>query len=203
MFQSSTISNYRSVLTPIEAWQRLYVWQLLLKLFRKSKCYVSTNERTQQWCRGESGSNCLYKCLGYKASFFLPILEQRVEYCHLSLQTILDIRSAFNHTARANVCVSDSLTKTQKIPKPVFGTALWKHMVLKISPPTLQFYVCWTSGLCTLSNITEVSEYQYVPLYTYTLTIKNIRYTSIDSKSFLYTFGGYLIACECTTKVND
>ena len=80
---------------------------------------LSTNEQTQQWRRGESGSNRLYKCLGYKASF-LPILEQRVEIAISLCRPFAQLLTI----QLANMCVPDSLTKTPKILKPVFGTAL-------------------------------------------------------------------------------
>ena len=47
----------------------------VLKPSRKSKCYVSTDTRTRQWYKAESGSNHFYK---YKATF-LATMEQRAE----------------------------------------------------------------------------------------------------------------------------
>ena len=52
----------------------------ILKLSRKSKCYmyVSTGTRTRQQCKSESGSNRYYKRPWYEATF-LTALEQRAE----------------------------------------------------------------------------------------------------------------------------
>ena len=48
----------------------------ILKLSRKSKCYVSTGTRTRQRCKSESRSNRYYEHPWYEATF-LAALEQR------------------------------------------------------------------------------------------------------------------------------
>ena len=68
-----TTSNSLSVLTPTDGCQRVCLWRLLLKAFRKSKFYVGTDKRTKGRCRTESGSNRFYERPEYEAALYISL----------------------------------------------------------------------------------------------------------------------------------
>ena len=71
-------SNFLAILTSIETYKRVCLWQLLLKPSRNSKCYISTDTRTGQQHKAENRTNHFYECPGYEATF-LATLEPTAE----------------------------------------------------------------------------------------------------------------------------